>query len=486
MFTILHISDLHRSTKEPADNNSLLAALLADSDRYAGESPRIPPLGAIVVSGDLIQGAGICASNWERSIKDQYEVAECFLAALCDRFLDGDRSRMVLTAGNHDVCWNTSRQAMERVPEEDFPGDLYEALIEPESRYRWSWSNHALFCIKDIVAYERRMIYYWDFIESFYRNVNLPLSIDRSRGFQLFELCDRRIIVAAFDSIAGNDCFSFSGAIPRGAVGRFAIALRDFHRSYHLKIAVWHHSIQGPPYRSDYMDAAHVHEMIGHGIQLGLHGHQHAAATQTQSVYLDEDRSMAVVSAGSLCAGNRELPRGVNRQYNLIVIEDDFIQARIHVREMGEGGQFSSKRNGEFLEGFVKVSWQAVTDIMGGESDVQAENVRHATLAAEEALRNGRPLETLQVLSDVDVSSETYARKLTIEAHLERKDWLALSNILQPTVSVEEDVIVVTALIEINNLKEAQSKLDAATDIDTATRSDLQNKIELKKLMGGS
>ena len=83
MFSILHISDLHRSSEEPVDNDSLLAALLADRDRYAGETPRIPPPSAIVVSGDLIQGARIDAPNWQQSIKDQYAVADNFLTALC-------------------------------------------------------------------------------------------------------------------------------------------------------------------------------------------------------------------------------------------------------------------------------------------------------------------------------------------------------------------------------------------------------------------
>lgn len=486
MFSILHISDLHRSKEEPVDNDSLLAALLADRDRYLGESPPIPPLGAIVVSGDLIQGAAMCAPNWQESIRDQYAVAEDFLSALCDRFLDGDRCRMVLVAGNHDVCWNTSRYSMERVPNQDYPGNLHEALIEPDSRYRWSWSNQALFRIKDMATYERRMDYYWDFAESFYKDVNLTKSIDRARGFQLFELCERRIIVAAFDSVAGNDCFCYSGAIRRGAVGRCAIALRDCDRLYDLKIAVWHHSIHGPPSRSDYMDVVHVHEMAAHGIQLGLHGHQHTATTQTQFVHLDQDRSMAVVSAGSLCAGNRELPRGVNRQYNLIVLEDDFIHGRVHVREMGEGEQFTSKRNGEFLDGFVKVSWQPSTDMMGIESDAQAENARRATLAAEKALRNGKPHEAVELLRDIDVNCEPYARQLMIDALLRQEDWLALITILQNTVALEEEVILVRALIEINRLDVAQSKLDAATNIDPATRADLQDSIELRKLTGDS
>ena len=120
MFSILHISDLHKSNEEPVDNDSLLAALLADSDRYAGETPRIPPPAAIVVSGDLIRGVQLGALNWEQSMKDQYAVAGLFLADLSERFLGGDRSRVVMSPGNHDVCWNTSRLAMELVPDTEY------------------------------------------------------------------------------------------------------------------------------------------------------------------------------------------------------------------------------------------------------------------------------------------------------------------------------------------------------------------------------
>ena len=483
MFSILHISDLHRSPEEPADNNSLLAALLADRDRYAGETPRIPPPSAIVVSGDLIQGARIDAPNWQQSIKDQYAVAENFLTALCARFLDGDKSRMVLVPGNHDVCWNTSRRAMEQVPDTEYPNNLYGALIKPDSVYRWSWSEQSLFRIADMAAYEQRMGYYWDFVECFYRDVTLPVPIDRARGFQFFEFCGRRIVVSAFDSIAGNDCFGYSGTVPRGAVGRCAMALRDFGHSYDLKIAVWHHSIQGPPTRSDYMDVSQVHEMIGHGFQLGLHGHQHIAGTQTQFVHLDQSRSMAAVSAGSLCAGAGEMPRGVNRQYNIIVIENDFIHARIHVREMVEGEQFTRKRTGGFSEGFVEICWQPPTDIMGRVVDAQAINARRATVDAEAALRDGRPHDAVQALNDVDVSSASYTRTLLIDALVLQRDWHRLTDVLQNPSTVEEIVILVSALVEINNFDDAQSRLDAATELDAATRVALQDKLDAKKML---
>src|SRR4051794_37660722 len=125
MFSILHISDLHRSREEPVDNASLVAALLADCDRYMGDTPRVPSPDAIIVSGDMIQGAPIVLANWQRSMKDQYQVAEEFLAALCSRFLSGDRSRMILIPGNHDVCWNTSRMAMDQVQTTEYPRNLY-------------------------------------------------------------------------------------------------------------------------------------------------------------------------------------------------------------------------------------------------------------------------------------------------------------------------------------------------------------------------
>ena len=167
MFTILHISDLHRSKEEPLDNSTLLASLLDDRDRYRGETPPIPPPEAIAVSGDIIQGTRVGAVDWPQCIRGQYIVADEFLTALCERFLGGDKSRMVLVPGNHDVCWNTAYRAMEAVPDSEYPDKLYEALIEPGSIYRWSWKKRALYRISDAIVYRKRLDYYWDFIEPF-------------------------------------------------------------------------------------------------------------------------------------------------------------------------------------------------------------------------------------------------------------------------------------------------------------------------------
>ncbi|OYQ64253.1 hypothetical protein B9G53_12650 [Pseudanabaena sp. SR411] len=124
MFSILHISDLHRSRDEPVDNDSLVAALLADCDRYAGETPFVPFPEAIIVSGDLIQGASIGAPDWQNEMIAQYSVAGEFLEQVTQRFLNGDRSKLIIVPGNHDVCWNTSFASMELVPKDKYPKNV--------------------------------------------------------------------------------------------------------------------------------------------------------------------------------------------------------------------------------------------------------------------------------------------------------------------------------------------------------------------------
>ncbi len=483
MFSILHISDLHRSRDEPIDNDSLIAALLADCDRYMGELPIVPPPDAIVVSGDLIQGAPIGDANWQGAMRDQYLVASEFLDHLVRRLLGGDRSKLVIVPGNHDVCWNTSFASMERVPENEYPRDVRTALLEPDSNYRWSWKELALYRIKDKDVYSRRLDAYWDFVESFYAGVTLQTPIDRSRGFQLFELHGRRIVVAAFDSAAGNDCFSYAGALQRGAVARCNLTLRDIQHSYDVRIAVWHHSLQGPPLRDDYMEVGQVLEMVGLRFNLGMHGHQHVASTNTHYVHLGESQAMAVVGAGSLCAGYRELPRGVNRQYNLVVIEDDMRRARVHAREMADGGQFSRKNSGAFSQGFVELSWQSSTDIMGRAIDTTEQNSRRAILQADDALHGGFPQKAIDLLQGVELLPDSHARRVAIQAALKIEDWARIIAIVSKPCSTEEAVLLVSSLIRTGDIDRATTILESYPAIDVATRKELEGQIKTKKVM---
>ena len=79
----------------------LIESLLADRDAYPIN--RIPTPDAVVVSGDLIYGASLGAPDYRENVQQQYEVAIEFLVDLTERFLDGDRSRVVIAPGNHDL-----------------------------------------------------------------------------------------------------------------------------------------------------------------------------------------------------------------------------------------------------------------------------------------------------------------------------------------------------------------------------------------------
>jgi len=483
MFTLLHISDLHRSPEEPVDNDSLISALLADCDRYIGETPAIPLPSAIIVSGDIIHGARIGQENWRQEMSDQYKVAEEFLDQLTNRFLNGDRSKIVIIPGNHDVCWNTSLASMEKLEESQYPKDIRWELIKPDSTHRWSWKDRSLYKVIDQNIYQQRMDAYWEFVENFYSGSALLTPIDRKRGYQLFELFDRQVIVGAFDSIHNNDCFSYSGAIQRGVIGRCDLAIRDIPNTYSLRIAVWHHSFNGPPLREDYMDIGQINEMIGLRFQIGLHGHQHLSTTATQYVNLNESQSMAVVSAGSLCAGSKELPRGVNRQYNLIVIEDDLRHARVHVRELGEGGQFARKINSAFPSSYVELGWQAALDKMGREIDAKAENIKRATLKAEEALNRREYRDVLEILRDFELEPDSFARKIVADALVALKDWNIVATYIQEAHGITEEILVVTSLINRGLIEQAKKALSECKSIDAVTAQGLKESIDLRQII---
>ena len=226
MYTLLHISDLHRSPTEPINNDALVAALVRDHDNYVMETPRVHSPNAIVVSGDIIRGEGLGASNWKSSISSQYSYAKEFLEHLAERFVHGDRSRIVLTPGNHDVCWNTSFNAMEAVGEKEHEAAMEDFFNNKQSNYRWSWKKLRFYKIVNDKMYYERMDAYWDFVNDFYSDVDLPIPIDRGRGFQLHELDNGSIAIIVFDSTFRNDCFLTSGDLQPGVIGRCSLFLK--------------------------------------------------------------------------------------------------------------------------------------------------------------------------------------------------------------------------------------------------------------------
>lgn len=487
MFTILHISDLHRSPTDPIENSTLLGSLLADMDRYSTESSPIPAPDAAIVSGDIIQGVTLNFTGYADELTRQYDVAYDFLSTLADRLFDGDHSKVVVVPGNHDVCWNTARSAMQAYVEAT-PGKLNARSFSSDTSLRWDWDTRGIFEILNKDLYKQRLAAYWKFVERFYAGTTLAYQLDSSRGFNLFDLDNGRILVAALESVHGNDCYCRQGSVERSVLGACALAIRDLPQQPILKAATWHHSFQGPPAGDDYMDISAIHELIGLGFRLGLHGHQHLAEANAHSIHLPEEEAMAISSAASLCAGKRELPTGANRGYNLIVIDDDYTSCRIHVRESIQGNQFGRYTRGIFkVDGFARLRWtlppSSKTGASGGKSRFNAE----AIVRAEDALHAGNPAEALKILDGANAHGQEYGRRIYLQAARSLGMHRAIIDLIEEPTSIEEFIELFAALLGTSAFADAQKLLGkgAAVGVDAVTLDELESQLEFKTRFGG-
>lgn len=171
MFSILHISDLHRTPNAKISNAELLSALVRDRDSYSiGDKPIRTP-DAIVVSGDVVQGVSLKAPNGQATLQAQYEEAEAFLSELAAALLGGDHSRVIIVPGNHDIDWQLAKKAMRLVEVGDLPENVLSALQEPDSQFRFSWTTREVFRIVDPDLYGKRLDAFWKFFASFYSGV---------------------------------------------------------------------------------------------------------------------------------------------------------------------------------------------------------------------------------------------------------------------------------------------------------------------------
>ena len=486
-FAILHISDLHRSPRDPISNDELMSALIGDRDRYIGEDPAVPAPEAIVVSGDLIQGVPLNTSDFAAELARQYTVAEEFLHELVRRFLDGDRSRLIMIPGNHDIDWNTALTAFEPVERKAYPANLAAALNGETSEYRWDWKSLTLYRIADPALYARRLEAFWNFFDRFYASVPRLLKVKAEADANLFTLCDDRIGVAAYNSCHGNDCFASHGMIRRDAIARSHLELNDTGIPFDLRMAVWHHSIEGPPYRTDYMDVDIVRGMIGRGFRLGLYGHQHKTQITPHQVWLPDRERMAVISAGSLCAGAYELPTGVHRQYNVLEIAPDFQSVRVHVRAMAVANLFSRGHLMDFGGvSFAELDWNPPRNLAGAKIDTDAARKRRAIEEAEAAVKTGDPAKAVQLLQSLPLPSGSYQRQLLLEAATEAQDWQIITNVTNPPTSIQELVQRVEALSRLGDPSGATETLDrfsSELQFPAAMAAEIRDRINAQKAM---
>jgi hypothetical protein len=498
MYTLMHISDLHRSSANPISNDELLSGLLSDQERFECETPEITRPQAIIVSGDLVQGLSLGAATYPDELKAQYDEALDLLIRLADAFTEGDRSRVIIVPGNHDVDWNRAFTAMEQV---DFPSEkrtpntirsmvsqmmsrllfsetkntfraqsashgknIDKLLSMPNTEYRWSWEGMGLYRISDRSLYENRFAHFSEMYNRFYDGSRLAFGLDPSRYWNGFELDEGRVLVCAFNSCANNDCFSNFGDIPFDAIAQCHMELPRLER-HRLKLAVWHHSVQGRPQDSDFIDSDTIKILIDRGFRLGLHGHQHKSDASPFSFHTSDKEVMALISAGSLCAGRKELPMGFYRQYNIIQVNDSYSGARVHVREMQIRGVFTAGRL-IALGGtsFGDLSWTDVphatlvnTGLGGGALISEIENI-------ERLIAQGFYEDAITQIRDRSEYLQDYGRKLLVKALFKSEKWDELKTVLTDPQNDEELALLLRSLITLRLWSEGEQVLERAKE----------------------
>ena len=485
MYTLMHISDLHHPKQHFLSNNEMLSCLLSDRDHFTTENPRISSPDAILITGDLVQGLPLDSPDYPEALERQYIEAGSLLEALADNFLDGDRAKIIIAPGNHDVDWNAARNSMVAVSSRG--QNIPDLLSMPDSPYRWAWKDCQLMIIKEQDTYSNRFKYFCDLYSRFYSDVQLAFPIDGGRYWNPFELADGNILVCVYNSCANNDCYCDCGEIPREAISESDLFVRSIRKDYKLKIAMWHHNLQGPPYRSDYLDPNLVGLIIDKGYRLGLHGHQHISDVSPLILYTSEAQRMVLLSAGTLRADFRQLPTGSAWQYNIIELREDEAEARIHVREMKTLGIFDQGRLPRYGgKSYVDVKWspeplhRLVNTATGGGSMI-------SILETIEKLMQIGSFEEASIIIDNNLKILSHhGRSLLSECLYKAENWERLEAHLSEPKNNDELVKSVLASISLKHWSRAENTINVAEKNPNFSKkliSDLRGRITAEKGM---
>lgn len=336
-FSVLHISDLHRDLTDEIENGWLLDSLAQDFTQFSKQSPEIKPPDLCVVSGDLVYGVKLGTPNAATELTRQYTQAEEFLIGLTDRFLGGKRERLIIVPGNHDVSFEAAAASWEKLDIPSSKADkamLLKELITPKSRLRWSWQDFCFYRIVDEDRYQSRFEYFSAMYSRFY-NGHRSFSSRPDEQFDVFDFPEFHLSILALNSCYNNDPFRRAGELHPVALATVAAEARKAERSGWLIAATWHHNLAGAPQQDDYLDPGFIQILIDAGVTISFHGHQHLSECFDERYRLGPNsRKMTVISAGTLCAEPKNLRPGVPRSYNIVELDTQTWQGRVHQRQM--------------------------------------------------------------------------------------------------------------------------------------------------------
>lgn len=444
--SILHISDFHKRTKDNFDN--LLSSLKTDCNNYVIKEA-IPKPNIVVVSGDLVQG------GTTDEIKEQYQASLEFLNNLTDYYLDKDKSRMIIVPGNHDVNWNVTKQAMSIVNlgRKKTEKQAYKDLVklshsgDISSLYRWSWEEQRVFMINDRCLYNTRFAAFRDFFNDFYNGI-YEYPEDEDEQFHFFDLPRFGITFLGLNSCFNNDHLNRSGTINPRCVANASSGIEKRVKTGQLVVGVWHHHTIGLPFEDNYLDYSILDTLVGNGIQLALHGHQHYSAVAREHTDVYDSRRMVLLSTGSLYGGEHAMSYGVPRQYNVIVLSqnEDKIQLTLHSRaDMSSRPKEIPNWVPGIIKGTASTSWS---------SEISAPTVVSEYERIDAILREyettGNYDEVIKKINDIGVEMPA-SRRLILDLMQRENKYSDIISFFMDPMTDDEAIALIGAAIEIND-----------------------------------
>jgi hypothetical protein len=481
-FSILHISDLHRDLRDELANGPLLESMVRDVDRFQRETPAISRPSLCVVSGDLIFGVSPQRTGWESELNRQYAQAAEFLISLADALFEGDRERIVIVPGNHDVSYPTVISSSKRIDVPEQASErrvLTDELFAPLSRLRWSWAEMCFFRITDADLYERRLLGFSKAYNEFYLGKR-SYSMVPQEQFDIFDFPSLDFSIAALNSCYRNDPLHRAGSFHPTTLSAVSAELRKPYRTGWLLAATWHHSLGGSVAENDSLGHESVQYLIDSGVSIGFHGHQHAHDCIDERYRFGPDkRKMTIISASTLCAEPGNLKPGIPRGYNVVEINTDDWSGRVHARRMvNETFNLPLWGPGQFnVTGRPFVDFELNRPLVKRPADLDRALLLER---AEDLLSKKQWKQAIAALEDLP--DEPLTRPLLIAGLDELGDDMETLRVLWPPRSNQEIVMVGTALLALEDQIRAKEflKLENVSESIDASVIDLKRRITFR------
>lgn len=415
--TILHISDLHRNEDGKVTNDQLFSSLVLDSDNYSKtEAENLSKPSVIIVSGDIIYG-----SHNSDPIKALIEIAEQYIEAglllemLVKEFLNGDKSRIIIIPGNHDIQWNVSKESMKKIEWDKKTKEeqkiIKQQLSDPKNPVRWAWGDLAFYQIKDDSLYNSRLDEFAKFYNSFYEGKR-SYSLIPEKQYDIFDIPQYNLTIVGYNSCYRNDHLNRSGLINFSCLSESYVKIREYQKKGRLLFATWHHNISGIPNDNTYLDPRQVKSLNAYGYVLGFHGHQHKSDIVTNYVQFGNSKKIIAISAGTLCSARSHLPTGFKRQYNLLKLnfkeKNCYLFSRETMGDMDDIPIWDKGRINESLTSTILLDIEFPN--LENVSNVTEKEIDTLTIS----LRTGKYKEFFDALETISLDNQI-VRKLLIE-----------------------------------------------------------------------